>query len=125
MITHEDLAKAWDRIARGPDGELVYAFLQKVAIGLISEGCTDGALRHNLGRRSLAHEIMGLMSKGIEESAGRHRSAGGNSVDGRPLVFAVRQPAATGKPRSFRELEHARLAALVATGVIDPGPGDD
>ncbi len=104
-ITDDDISKAWDAVAHTLDGALIYAHLQKIAIGRLSGDPSDSALRADHGRRSLAHELMGLMAKGIDESGGRTDSTGTEQrASARPLVFAVRQPAAVSRresPRAF------------------------
>lgn len=67
-ITDQDMAEALDRIARTPDGEVLYLYLQKALMGVptSTEAC---ALTANHGRRSFASELMGFMSKGISASA--------------------------------------------------------
>lgn len=87
MITDEDIAQTLERIGGTDDGRLFYLYLQRQLIG-IPGGAepSDSALRADYGRRRFAHELMGLLSKGIE---------GGQRTDAsteRPIIFAVKQP---------------------------------
>lgn len=102
-ITDDDINKAWDAVAHTLDGALIYAHLQKIAIGRLSGDPSDSALRADHGRRSLAHELMGLMAKGIDESGGRTDSPGSERASARPLVFSVREPVAVSRRESPRE----------------------
>lgn len=115
-ITHEDLAAALDRIAMTPDGGLLYAYLQKMAIALPEgDDPTDSALRADFGRRSLAHRMMGLMARGIDESGGRtDDSTGLGKRSDRPVVFLTSKPANVGARESPR-------AFIARTGGDDPG----
>ena len=67
-ITDKDIIEALDRVARTPDGELLYLYLQKVLMGVPTEK-KSRALTWNDARRSFASELMGFMSKGISASA--------------------------------------------------------
>lgn len=67
-IVDKDLAEAIDRIARTPDGEMLYLYLQKVLMG-VSTSDDPCALTKEKGRRSFASELMGFMSQGISLSA--------------------------------------------------------
>jgi hypothetical protein len=111
-IDDEALAKALDRIAMTPDGALLYAFLQKEAIGLpAGPDPSDGALRVNYGHRSLAHKMMGLMARGIDESGGRtDDSPGTGKRSERPVVFLTRKPASVGPRVSARDYIASHLA---------------
>lgn len=106
MIIDDDaIVKALKRIAMTPDGALLYAYLQKQAIGLpAGDDPSDSALRRELGRRTLAHQMMGLMAEGIDESGGRtDDSTGADKRSERPLVFLTRRPANVGRPVSARD----------------------
>lgn len=68
MIETQDIAEAIDRIARTPDGIILYRFLQKTLCAVPPSEQTDGALREFEGRRRFAAELMGHMSEGIQDS---------------------------------------------------------
>lgn len=120
MITDEAIAEAWDRIARTPDGAIVYAHLQAEAIGILKvPDPSDGALRAAHGRRSLAHQLMGLMAKGIDESGGRTDDTGGKRSE-RPVVFLAREPVRTSDRR-----EPKRAYLLRTDPELNPGGGSD
>lgn len=70
-ITDNDMHEALDRIARTPDGELLYRYLQKVLCAVTTLDVSECALPRNEGRRSFAAELMGLMAEGMQDS-GRH-----------------------------------------------------
>lgn len=105
MITDDDVAKAWDRLARTADGGLVYLHLQKILMEVpVDPQHGGGALRANFGRRSLAHELMALMAKGIEDSGGRTDTDGADGrPNQRPVVFVSKQPADVGKRVTARQ----------------------
>ena len=67
MINDEEMHTAIDRIARSPDGHLLYRYFQKILCGVVTD---DSALPAHNGRRRFAAELMGLMAKGIEASGG-------------------------------------------------------
>lgn len=126
MITDEDIAEALDRIARTADGGLLYAYLQKVAIGVVDAlDPPDGALRANHGERRFAHRMMGLMARGIDESGGRSDSGSDRRPSERPVVFLTRQP--TGAKRTTaRDYFRAQHSVLADGGSVKPAePGDD
>ena len=62
------LADALDRIARTLDGILLYRYLQKVMMSVVTPSAPERALPVNEGRRSLAAELMGHMAEGIGEN---------------------------------------------------------
>jgi hypothetical protein len=68
MIDNQDIAEALDRLARTPDGGMLYRFLQKTLMTVSQPSANDGALRQMEGRRMFASELMGHMSEGIAES---------------------------------------------------------
>lgn len=70
-ITDEDMHGALDRIARSPDGELLYRYLQKVLCAVTTLDVPECALPRNEGRRSFAAELMGLMAEGMQDSGSR------------------------------------------------------
>jgi hypothetical protein len=88
-ITPEMLRDGLDEIARTRPGMLLYRYLQKELLGVATLPIEDpeGALRHHHGRRTLALELMSLMTKGINASGGP------NSTE-RPVVFRQSEPAA-------------------------------
>jgi hypothetical protein len=92
-LSEEDMRKAIDRIARTADGEALYHYLLRVLMSYATESASDGALRHNDGRRSLAHELMGHMAEGL-------RSAG---LGQQSVIFARREPARDKRRLTARE----------------------
>lgn len=111
-ITDKDVAEALDRIARTADGQVFYLHLQRLLMGVLSEhDPSDGALRHENGRRRFASELMAKMAKGIEDSAAR-------SADSSPVVFRTQQPVRVAGRQSARDWH--RDAELRA---ITPGDG--
>jgi hypothetical protein len=68
MIEQKDVLDAIDRIARTPDGQMLFHHLQKILLNVATPEITDGALRQLEGRRMFASELMGLMAKGIADS---------------------------------------------------------
>jgi hypothetical protein len=67
MIENKEIAEAIDRIARTPDGQVLYLFLQKVRLS-ITDDPSEGALRQHEGRRRFAAELMAYMAEGIQDS---------------------------------------------------------
>lgn len=94
-ITDEDFRAAMDRLARTEDGRLLYLFLQR---RLMTTPATvkSGPLRVDLGQRMFAAQLMGLMTRGIQDSAGRTGSADGHGGGDKPIVFAVTGPSRVG-----------------------------
>lgn len=86
MITDEDIAAALDRLAKTPDGALLYRYCQKVLMG-IPPTTDSGALQSHHGERTFAAKLMSLMSKGLEESGRRPESSSGSP--GSPVVFVT------------------------------------
>lgn len=84
MIDDKDLAEALDRIGRSPDGRLLYLFCQKTLCQVLPGDQTESALREHEGRRRFAAELMGHMSKGIQDS------------DRHAITFTVTRAARTG-----------------------------
>jgi hypothetical protein len=68
MIEQKDVLEAIDRIARTPDGQMLFHHLQKILLNVATPEIGDGALRQLEGRRMFASELMGLMAKGIADS---------------------------------------------------------
>lgn len=94
-ISQKDIAEAMDRIARTPDGELLYLHLQKVCMGVLPRDADLCALPVQEGRRRFAHDLMAFMAEGIRTSA---RSGA------RPVTFAVASASSGASPgrSSFR-----------------------
>jgi hypothetical protein len=123
MISDDDLRKALDRIARSADGEFLYRYLQlKVLCGVVDFvdlpvgwDASSALLRDN-GRRSLAAELMGLMTRGIDERGGS-TEPGSTSVTERAVVFVAPQPRAVG-PVS------RGAGRRVTADIPDPGSGE-
>jgi hypothetical protein len=99
MIEQKDWVEALKRIALTEDGWLLYCGLHKVAISL-PDGAdpSDGALRRNLGRRSVAREIMDVMAEGIDER-GRRTGPGTDKLSEQPVAFAKPKPVAVASAR--------------------------
>lgn len=121
MISDEDIDKALDRIARTPDGELLYRHFQKTMMGMLPDHAPDeSALRTEHGRRRFAAELMAKMAKGIDESGGRTDSS--SRASERTVVFRAREPRAPGKPGNIRDAlragdpEYLSLARNFADG---------
>jgi hypothetical protein len=68
MIENKDVIEAIDRIARTPDGQMLFRHLQKICLAVATPESSHGALRQHEGRRMFASELMGMMSKGIADS---------------------------------------------------------
>lgn len=103
MITEDDKLKAIARIARTPDGVLLYLWLEKQLLGVPGTIDPHGLTVHH-GERRFAAQLMGLMSEAIAEQAVDGRdSLTGAGLDTRPIVFATRQPAGTKRlsPREY------------------------
>jgi hypothetical protein len=85
-IDDKQMADAIDRIARTPDGQALYLFLQKTLSGvpLLQDG---DALRSHHGRRTFAAELMAAMADGIRDSHG------GRDPTDHPITFLTRERA--------------------------------
>lgn len=71
-MNEEEFNEAFDRVARTPDGLLIYRFLQMRVLGVLAEHAPlESALRGEHAVRKFASELMGRMAKGIDESDGR------------------------------------------------------
>jgi hypothetical protein len=81
MIESQDIKEAWDRIARTPDGLVIYRHLQRIVMG--TAGPDDGALPRLEGRRRLAADLMAYMAEGIADN------------DRACITFAVAKPVPT------------------------------
>jgi len=90
MIEEKDWTEALKRISLTEDGWLLYCGLHKVAMSMPADpDPSDGALRTNLGRRSLAREIMAVMAEGIDE---RGKRTGTEQLSDQPVAFAQPKP---------------------------------
>jgi hypothetical protein len=85
MIESQDIKDAWDRIARTPDGLLIYRHLQRILMG--TAGPDDGALPRLEGRRRLAADLMAYMAEGVQQN------------DRSCVTFAVAKPVAVSSTR--------------------------
>ena len=90
MIDEKLVHEALQRWARTPDGRVFYVGLQKVLMGVPTD-ISDGALRENLGRRTLALELMAVMAKVMTENL----SDDGIGSGDRPIVFRLPERADT------------------------------
>ena len=97
-VADEDMHKAIDNIARTEDGQLLYLYFQKTLCSTVANATADAlcALPMNEGRRKYAAELMALMAKGIEESAGSRTAD-------RTVIFARREPSASGRHVTARQ----------------------
>jgi hypothetical protein len=92
--TQKEIEASLDRIAMTPDGQNLYVFLQRRLMKL-PDPSQSGALRMNLGERSFASELIGLMAKGIAESVNRTGSSASSSSGAeQPVVLPVAEPRA-------------------------------
>jgi hypothetical protein len=64
-ISSEQINEAWDRIARSPDGHIIFWHLNKLAMALSPD---VSALPVHEGGRILARNLMSLMARGIVDS---------------------------------------------------------
>jgi len=83
MIENTQMQEAIDRIARTPDGLLLYRLLQKVLCGTVAVQHDHSALQFHEGRRTLARDLMAFMSEGIAEN------------DRAAVTFAIAKPERT------------------------------
>lgn len=97
MIEPKQWIEALERIARTEDGWLLFCGLHKVAISLPEPGAKSGALRDHHGRRTLAREIMDLMSEGIDERGRRTGTSGTDKLSEQPVAFARPKPVAVSR----------------------------
>ena len=82
QIDFEHIKEAWDRIARSPDGLVIYRHLQRICMGRAPENVPDSALPRLEGRRSLAGDLMAFMAEGIADN------------DRACVTFAIAKPTA-------------------------------
>ena len=90
--TQQEIEASVDRIAMTPDGQNLYVFLQRRLMKLPNP-TARGALRSNLGERTFASELIGLMAKGIAESVNRTSSASSDGAE-QPVVVPTAGPRA-------------------------------
>jgi hypothetical protein len=64
-LTTPEINAAWDRIARSPDGQIIYRHLQKLVMALSTD---VSALPVHEGGRIVARHLMSLMAQGIVDS---------------------------------------------------------
>lgn len=95
IVEDEHLQNAIDRIARTPDGRMLYLFLQKTLASFPASFETDALQAHH-GRRTFAADLMAIMAKGIRETHG-----GRDPTDG-PITFVPREPARLAGRESVR-----------------------
>jgi hypothetical protein len=112
--TQEACLEALDRIARTPDGAMLYVFLQRRLMTVLSPN-SRGALRQDNGERMFAAKLIGGMAKGILESGGRtgsSTSSGDTSSGEQPIVVPGAEPrrvARTGNPGGRRITPDTRV----------------
>lgn len=112
--TQEAIFEAIDRIARTPDGAMLYVHLQRRLMSISGEDL-ESALRLQEGERRFASKLIGLMAKGIFESGGRTGHTGSSIGPGggeQPVVVPSPEPVRTGRARNpggRRITEHTRV----------------
>lgn len=89
-------AEAIGRIAATSDGALFHRYLRRVLETVIDLD-SDGALRQQNGRRSLARDLMRLMAEGLDDH-------GSTSTDAPILARSGGAVAVTGRSRRDRSL---------------------
>jgi hypothetical protein len=112
-VAEKLLLEAIDRIARTPDGQLQYVWLQRqlMAVLPMTDPC---ALSTHHGERLFAARLIGHMAKGIIESGGRTGITGSDIGPGgteQPIARPIPQPVAA-SPRTGagrRITEHTRV----------------
>jgi hypothetical protein len=91
-LTEQEI-NAIKAIARSDDGALLHRYLRRV-LETVFEMQTDGALREQNGRRSLARDLMRHMAEGIDE----RRSHSNEPILTRPSGgVAVARPRGAGR----------------------------
>jgi hypothetical protein len=96
-ISEKLMHEAIDRIARTPDGRVLYLYCQRRML----EVCVSNdpsTLQADHGERRFASHLRGLMATGISESGGRTSSGSGDTSE-QPIVFARPKPVVVGGPR--------------------------
>jgi hypothetical protein len=119
-ISEKLMHEAIDRIARTPDGRVLYLYCQRRLMAL-TVSADLSTLQSDHGERTFAARLISLMATGISESGGRTSSGGPGSISEQPIVFAVPKPRAVGGPRGAgrRIDEHTRVPGY------DPPDSDD
>ena len=103
--------EAIERIARTPDGRVLYLYCQ----GRLMRGTTTtdaGALQRSEGERTFAFQLMRLMATGIAESGRADtRGTSGSPSGEQPIVIAAPKPVDLGRPGGAgrRITEHTRV----------------
>lgn len=95
-VTDEEMRAAIDRIARTPDGEVLYRYLQSI-LQELPRSFEAGALQAHVGRRTLAHDLMARMAEGLDAS-GR---PGTDTPSERAVALARGKPVAVSRPRGI------------------------
>ena len=99
--THQACLEAIDRIARTPDGAMLYVYLQRRLMSVVPS-FEDGALRADQGERIFAARLISAMAKGIFESGNRTGITGssiGPSGSEQPVVVPSPKPVRSGPVR--------------------------
>lgn len=124
MITDDEIDAALDRIARTPDGVLLYRFLQMTLMAALAEHAPkQSALRVEHGQRRFAAKLMAKMVKGIDESGGRTDI---NRIPSeRTVVIRRAEPRAVAGRLSAREWLRTTDPELPAALASASGPGSD
>ena len=113
-ISTEELREAISRIARTPEGEMLYLWLQKRLMALPVVGCNGDDLQKFEGGRMLAGELFAIMSEGINLS--------GRTDTVRPIVFRTGGSVADARARpSLRRV----TADTPVAGFDAPGDAAD
>ncbi len=69
FASDNDLARAFTRCFRGPDGERVIEHLRQTTLGrALGPAATDNLLRHTEGQRQLVARILSLIERGRENA---------------------------------------------------------
>jgi hypothetical protein len=111
MIENKDMQEAIDRIARTPDGLLLYRLLQKILCGTVAAQTDQCALQFAEGRRILARDLMAYMADGVAEN---DRAA--------CITFSLAKPAATGASRGAGRRVTANTYVAGYDNPDDAGP---
>jgi hypothetical protein len=111
--TQKAVEEAIDRLARTPDGAMLYVYLQRRLMEVIPTA-DQSALSAHHGERIFASRLTGLMAKGIIESGGRTGITGSSTGPGgleQPIVRPVAKSVTLGGPRGAgrRITEHTRV----------------
>lgn len=99
--TQQAIHEAIDRLARTPDGAMLYVYLQRRLLEVLPTADLSALNTHH-GERMFAFRLTGLMAKGIIESGGRTGITGSSTGPGgieQPIVRPVAKPVALGSAR--------------------------